>query len=619
MKHYDSLKCRIAKLERLMYERSMSRGEETNAYKIWKFLMDNGPSTADQIKSIFPPEKHGTISSNLVGFPKEGVISKNGNLYSANPDYEWDDIGKVSRPGLSDFQAALNNTEIDDEIELVPTVNRRTSRSRERGSAQQVKPNIWSFKPEEVKAAIDAGVDVNSRDDKDRTPLVVAALSKREIAPEIIKILTENGANPSEAISQAVAHKRYDSAILIANTPGYNPTKRVFSDLTECNDMEMATKIIEVLVPKIDLDKFKVDRTTSTYYNLVTDLMNVAFRRRNNRLFDLIYNKFKSIDDHPDVSYAIRNKAATEINTLGTCKLLIDLVHSGEWLENPLFDLNLANRMNKDDLRRLFNLVKSNFSNIHAKNMNVFRREIALIGTSLGEDADFAREKYSAERILKMSDFDARSLFKTAILTRDINTLKAIDDSGRKDFISSSFVGDICSLDNSAKRVINLAIKIISKSLKAENKSVEYLINSWAASDVAKSKNTIIVEWFFDEDEDLLLQSMSHNPNDLSEATRSVFVAHGGQLNMHGSGLTRKPAPKRRDRRTAIADLENILKDDNSVKDIGNWEDKWEETIPDLWEDEEVIETVYDPKFDDSVLATQLRREVIKEPSKYNF
>lgn len=599
-------------------ERSTFRGAPSNAKVIWQWLVDNGPSTLDEIRAALPDKKYSGDPA-ITLFLNNSLITKNGTRYSANTDYEWDDVGKIEVPrmNLADIQAAIANGEVasDDDIPNDVAAGRKAKAPK----VKQVKPNIWSFKPEEVKAAIDAGVDVNSRDDRDRTPLVVAALSKRENAPEIIKILTENGANPSEAISQAVARKRYDSALLIANTRGYNPTKRVFADLTQSNDAASAANIIEVLVPKIDLDKFKTDRTMSSYYNLVADLMQFALRRRSNRLFDLTYNKFKSISDHPDVSYAVRSKAAVEINNLYTCKLLIDRVHDGYWLENPLFDTNLANAMNKDDLRRLFNLVKSKFNSIHVTNVTAFRREVAVIGMALGENVDFAREEYSTERILRMSSREASSLFRNSILTRDVNALKAIDDSERKDFLSNEFVENICSLDNSAKRVINLAIKIINKSLKAANKSVDYIMSSWAASSIASSKNTIIVEWFFDEDEDLLLQSMYRNSNNLSEAARSVFIAHGGQLNAHGNGMTRKPAPKRRDRRAAIAELENILKEDNSVRDIRNWEDRWEETIPDLWEDEEVIETVHDPKFNDSVLATQLRREVTKEPSKYNF
>lgn len=127
-KRHPTLEERISKLEKLIVEKTMGRnGEQSNAYKIWNFLMDNGPKTAEEIKAIFPPEKRATIAANLAGFPKKGVIIKQGGVYAANPDYEWDDIGKISDrvPSMADAKAAMatdlliGDLSIDDVINMV--------------------------------------------------------------------------------------------------------------------------------------------------------------------------------------------------------------------------------------------------------------------------------------------------------------------------------------------------------------------------------------------------------------------------------------------------------------------------------------------------------------------
>lgn len=90
------LEKRIRRLEKLMNERSTNRGEPSNVFAVWKYLMDNGPSTSADIKNQFPPSKRATISSVLTNAIKDDCIRKQGFNLVANPDYEWDDIGVVN-------------------------------------------------------------------------------------------------------------------------------------------------------------------------------------------------------------------------------------------------------------------------------------------------------------------------------------------------------------------------------------------------------------------------------------------------------------------------------------------------------------------------------------------
>lgn len=94
MNKFMTLEERISRLEKRMNERSVNRtGEPSNAFAVWKFLMDNGPSDSATIKDSFPPAKRATIASTLTNALKEDCIRKQGNLFVANPKYSWDDIG----------------------------------------------------------------------------------------------------------------------------------------------------------------------------------------------------------------------------------------------------------------------------------------------------------------------------------------------------------------------------------------------------------------------------------------------------------------------------------------------------------------------------------------------
>jgi hypothetical protein len=89
---------RVARLEKLItLERSMGKGgEQSVAMKVWTLLKDNGPMTRERLASnaSIPP----TAVGYLPLFVRNGLLLKNGNAYSANLDYKWDDIGVIPRP-----------------------------------------------------------------------------------------------------------------------------------------------------------------------------------------------------------------------------------------------------------------------------------------------------------------------------------------------------------------------------------------------------------------------------------------------------------------------------------------------------------------------------------------
>lgn len=101
------LEYRINKLEKLLNEKTIAHGVETKAFKIWKYLRDEGPKTRPEINRQFPG------ATNIIpDMAEKGVIRKTGQVYEYNPTYRWDDIGVISRSGQG-MTRSLVDAEID--------------------------------------------------------------------------------------------------------------------------------------------------------------------------------------------------------------------------------------------------------------------------------------------------------------------------------------------------------------------------------------------------------------------------------------------------------------------------------------------------------------------------
>lgn len=199
---------RIAKLEKLMLERSVGRGGQSIAMNIWSFLMDHGPATKEEIDSALGSRYSNTTALN--SWVKPGLIVKQGNQYVANPNYVWDDVGVINRssagPSAADIAAAMqdaNDGEFGDEQPSTRSRGRATRASRQ-PRQRTIVPNLFSRKFAEVKQAVDNGEDINQRDDKGKTPLIWALMSNKPEAEEIAQYLFDHGARLNMGDSRGV-------------------------------------------------------------------------------------------------------------------------------------------------------------------------------------------------------------------------------------------------------------------------------------------------------------------------------------------------------------------------------------------------------------------------------
>ena len=178
-----------------MLERSIGRGGAPSiAMNMWKFLSDNGPSTVDDITAGLGPRY--SNKPTLQSYLDAGLITKNGDRYAANPDYEWDDVGKISSPyrlNIADAQLPTDNGEVAAEEPSQKDASSTQDRPG-RGRQRAVKANLFSRKFDEVKAAVDSGIDVNSVNATGKTALQFAIMSDKQDSAEIVKYLIQHGA-----------------------------------------------------------------------------------------------------------------------------------------------------------------------------------------------------------------------------------------------------------------------------------------------------------------------------------------------------------------------------------------------------------------------------------------
>ena len=71
------LEKRLSRLERVLVERSIGKNSEpSKAYRIWDYLMNNGPTSVADLKRVLPDD----ITRAINFFAKNDLLVKNGDM-----------------------------------------------------------------------------------------------------------------------------------------------------------------------------------------------------------------------------------------------------------------------------------------------------------------------------------------------------------------------------------------------------------------------------------------------------------------------------------------------------------------------------------------------------------
>ena len=107
------------------------QGQESKAHRLWKWLMDNGSKTREEIYTF--DRSYSTV---LAKYWRNGLLTLNGGLYSAVPNYKFVDVRQIEDKNselerifqnLKEQETSLVNGRIEEYNEYQEAVQKRAS------------------------------------------------------------------------------------------------------------------------------------------------------------------------------------------------------------------------------------------------------------------------------------------------------------------------------------------------------------------------------------------------------------------------------------------------------------------------------------------------------------
>lgn len=642
------LENRVKKLERLVYEKTVGRGgSDSRAYTIWKLLRDEGPMTRPAIRNALG------YTTPIVEMEAENCVTKNGNMYSANLDYNWEDIGVIPRTRAQEIQQAMQQSTTDDseaEVDSEVPVSRRTRQPRTPREPRQrtVVPNIFSRKLPEVKAAVEQGTDINSRDSNDRTPIVWACMNKKnDEATEIVKYLLEHGADPNSESKKgtpllitAIRNDNYELAKQLLDH-GANPDCREYRKakaLWVAIDNRKANLIKLLLDHNVSVDRD--DRLLGDYrwpfkllVRAIRDMPgeeDLLFRLIPNRLPSNIATEF--IRDASN-EYLLGNISESTYNNLIT-----ELLRHFEYVKgygnynipssvaigfrkhntkladelikkyNVFPDYKYSEYLQGDALNLYYDYLKR-YKDIKHSDIRTFISEVKHVAETLNEDSswvdDLLDEKwFSSENV---SDENIRSVLTDAVINDNTKALLAAA-KGLKRVVPGLADSLVTSLSNgygiNNKLITRLVCRILNKQLRNVG-----MIDKWTLAHLIRLNNKYLFDYLIDRGGlDYLLEAAAeYGIGRWSDEFKQALTENGVDPNNMSSVTSSldKTRELRKYNRLVERLIELIISDD-SFRDV----EGILRTNPELLGNADVVEAINDPKNDESITARQLRRRL---------
>lgn len=581
------LEKRLSKLESLVVERSVGRGGgPSKAYQIWDYLMNNGPKSVSDLKSALPKE----VTNFINFYADNGLLNKNGNTISANADYKWDDVGVIPRTAQQELMNDIRNGDADD-IPLVD-FSEEPARSSRVQRQRAVKQSLFSRKFDEVKAAVDAGQDVNQTNDKGQTPLIFAANAKTGDYSDIITYLLQHGADLSfefknnNAYELAIknANKSAMKAILANDVNGVivSPSKIIYRKF-DGRYIPQDAELIELAASK---EKSEFDDYVHLFYCTAFTRGTIS-REKYEQLIKLIMSNSSRFIDLDDDSFSIELKNGI-INTL---ECVIDT-----FSVFPSIGIykNLLNQTMAADLLELHKKAVTDKLKIRGS-ISRFVEHCYTLCKIAKQSPIFLGDLLTPQLLSKLDYVELNTLFVYAIRGDNQIVLRSLASSKKK--LIASYV--IRSVKDYNYHNLRLITKIIDKdtlsSLDSYDIKLAILLNS-----------EHLIQYFIDNDlADKILYVIDdmNDDNSAVKLCRKVLVENGvGDQRNHLS----KDAVYNRDRRNSI--INSILahiKNDTMSTEIRRIVD----SDPSILDDDKIQNALSDSANTDSATARQFKRQ----------
>lgn len=622
---------RLNKLESLVYEKTVSRGDDSRAYKIWKYLRDEGPKTRPEIRDHFG------WTTPIVDMEAEQCVFKNGNRYSANLDYNWEDVGVIPRTAAQELANQVNdsNMETVDDDEVAPArVSARRTRQPRSPRSREVKPNLFSRKFDEVKAAVDAGADVNQRNDTGKTPLQVACSDKNGKSYDIVKLLLDHGALPwlfggrkpniyalldggdTKSIlefANAITRNNYegipDLEDLILGDASYKGQYPLYYAIKECNITD--TNILTAL-------------TCEGWYN----------RFSSSCVNDICYNFYKIGKISANTWTAIANKAvhnvsieelysrvnagtiAVEIQKGGPTPVLNAFTSLG--YTPPFIAGYSLKNLDKAVLEKYYDLLVNVVNGkLHSRlSRHDFLNFCSDVCDLLGRSSEFAYNFIDENYIKNADGNELDSVISQLIYNKKPKILAKIaklkpNNLDKKHFMSIvNSITDTDVLGSDSKSITSAVCRILNNIKVKPNMR----LLSWQLNDLRNSDNEYLIEYLFERDlADMLMFGISdiNKSSLLSPTVKKVANKYGYNKTWDEASIKERADKVEYDDILAIM-ISRIESDDWNA-DCQRWIESHQEAL----REKELVEAVNN-NLENSITARQIKRMIDRLPDSTN-
>ena len=575
------LEKRLSKLENLVVERSVSNtGGPSKAYTIWKHLVDNGPKTVDQLKSELPKD----ITKYINFFADNNLLVKNGDTVSANQDYAWDDIGVIPRTAQQELMNSLRNAPMADAEVEEPRRPARAPRQR------AVKQNIFSRKFDEVKAAVDAGQNVNQLNDKNQTPLLFAANSRAGNNGDIVAYLLDHGADITRQFKgansfQLACKNHNDSAIkAMLKSSAISRIGEPFVVMVRWYDNNLPNDS-EIIILAASNTSNEFDSTYHDWLHAALsrklisraqyeELINAAIDRLNESVY--VNSRTLKFELEKDITNTIE-KFADKFGFLITNERLYELNISRATAEKllPLYKEAAAGKLRFDC------------------SVERFTKDCNELCRITKQSNDFVANMFTPEFIRQLSNHAQFELLKSAIRDNNRDLIQKIAAVKPK-FSSNEMISYINhgGVNSNNRELTRILVKMIDKSSA---------LSSYDIYSIAGSHNEYLIAYFVDKGYGEALSAEVRRSPECDKVLRDNDIAP-----VNDDESRRQISNKFRDMSNREDTILSIIR---SIKN-DEWSSRLERAVtrdPDILLDEKIIKAVED---NDTTTARQLRRRI---------
>lgn len=587
--HRYKLEKKIAKLERLVTERSVGRGGgPSKAYQIWDYLMNNGPKSVSDLKSALPKD----ITNFINFYADNNLLIKDGDMISANADYKWDDVGVIPKTAQQEMINSLRDGGIPDATgipEEQPTRSARAPRQR------AVKQNLFSRKFDEVKAAVDAGQDVNQTNDKSQTPLLFAANSKAGNNSDIIEYLLTHGANLNSefkglnAFDLVCKNDNIDAMRVILANDTQNVINNPSSNIKWYYKNVPDNK--DIILLAASKERYEFNQGVHRFY-YTAYARKIISKEQYEQIINNILNSCKFGGYSFDV---IEYEVSHEI--LNTIKKIADK-------EKILVRLNWAvsnNDISPSIARQLLDLcgkVVDGKLSIQWGALDFI--ETCRILCKRAKDQSFMSNLLSQAFLSNLSDSDIRSLFRDAVESNDVNTLSKLVAAKVK--LGANTVCDNRYLQDANEEITRLATRLIDRNTQ---------LNRFTISDVAECENEYLINYVIDMGygEDLLAWCIDNRYTDNEFAVIKVLKENGFEVPDDSDSRRNivAGAENRRNSKIAISKIVDAIENDEWSREL----EAFVANHPEILLDSSIAKAIED---NNTTTSRQLRRRAERVP-----